>query len=286
MGLNEFVQKNERNVILGIYVFLLCLPSIFPSAFPAPIVVQNHTQLAFNAIEDLVVPGAHILIENSIMMTAYGVSKQAAMDVLIHIFSKPDTSIIMYSCHDWARSAPTLMIEQMLPKALPIAEDLRGEEIVYGEDYCVFPWYPGAITAVSTFADDCDALLLYDYYGTPFDEIPVTEGWNTGADADLIYHMGSEIGEIRVMYARFSTPIIQTHSSRILTGAIQNIQAGSVTGVVVDILGAAEYEQLLLDNFGVPGIGEGLAGVGGGYITNGYFLVLFFVGNLFLRKRR
>jgi hypothetical protein len=295
MGLADLWARRDREILLAGYVIMLSLPSIFPSLFVAPINIQPHTIAAYDAIEEFVVDGAYVLIENGLYMTAYGVTKQATRDVMLHIFSKPGTKILMYSVQDWGRAAPTLMVEQILPPIWDKIIELRGEEPVYGEDYVIFGWYPGDILAPSLFADRNSDLLLYDYFGTPWDEIPMcvqldaeaeNGEYSAGADVDFLYHLGTWVGEIRVMYQRFQTPIIFTHSGRALPSAIAYIKAGSLIGAVCDIAGAAEYEALMEERLGFPGAGgEGLAAVGGGYTIGASCITMILIGNIFLRKK-
>lgn len=296
----DYLKRSQRGICVGIYIILLCLPPIIPNAFPVEIIVPPYVQSAWDTIQTYCVPGAAVMIENTMFQTAYGTSKQPIADCLTVIFSKTGPTpgagihIFMWSTNDWGKAATVYMTSYVLPvlvfPALKTFQTKMGVAQyvpVYGQDYCIFGWYPGDLVVGSAIADNVHGFLQYDYQGTPIAQLPVMNGINTGADVKFDYHLGTTgFSEAMVFYPRYKTPVIGSHSASSLSMATNYWRTGVYKGAVMDMQGAAQFEQIAI-NKGVGGLtGLGIIAAKGAYIPSLYGIALVIVANIIYWRRR
>lgn len=290
----SYLQRSQRGICVGLYIILLMLPPLIPSAFPVSITIPPYVQGAWNAIQQYCTPGKNVMVENTMMQTAYGTSKQAVADVLTVLFSKmgptPGAGIhlFMWSTNDWGKAATVYMTSYVIPiLVLPTLAQITSYVPVYGQDYAIFGWYPGDLVVGSAIGANVHGFLKYDYQGTPIDQLPVMNNIHTGYDIAFDYHLGtSGYSEALVFYPVYHLPIIGTHSASSLSMATNYYKTGVYKGAVMDMQGAAQFEQASI-NAGVGTLtGLGIIAAKGAYIPSLYGLALIIVGNIIYWRRR
>jgi hypothetical protein len=200
---------------------------------------------------------------------------------MYHLMSRPGVKFVVATFRYW--EAPALWTSDVL-----VEMEKRGvlEDKVYGEDYVIFPFYPGMTAAVAAFAADVHKLCTTDYYGNPIETLPMMDDIRTGDDFDLVLVYGRSVGAVEVWSPVYETTIISTGHRMALSSDIPYIRAGIFHGGVYGTIGAAAYE-VLLDEIGLTAHGGG--GVRGYPATtfgNLYMLFLIALGNVVYWRRR
>ena len=165
-----------------------------------------------------------------------------------HLFSK-DVKIIAASL--WAPGPPLSqrVFDDIAPR--------YGK--VYGEDYVNLGFKEGREAVMVSVAEDLKAAFPEDYFGTPYDEIPMLDGVDNLTDVRLIVNVSAGYPGIKEwvqqIATRFGVPIGGGVTAVSGPEMYPYIQSGQLVGLLAGMKGAGEYEQIL----GRPGLG--LAGM-------------------------
>jgi len=251
----QFWNQNYRAVIFIICVFIWCSPPLLglTGSVSRDATIARYAETSFNAINSLK-PGQIVFVSAETAGEAWGLMAPMARDISYHLMLKPGIKIIFASMQ--SRDGAILTLKKVLEYPLIVQAAKTGNK-VYGRDYVQYPYYTGAIEAVSLFCDDIRAICTTDVFGTPTDEIPMMQNIYNVKNISLVWAVGPSPGLIEVWYARYRIPIIYSYGQHTMSGAAQYIRTGQYTGGVFGIPGAAQYELLLQANG--YGLGTGIA---------------------------
>jgi hypothetical protein len=279
MGMMQTLARNEDQVIFTIFFVLIIVPPLFPTIFQSPVKVQWYTEAAFDQI-DALEPGDTVLYCSDIVGENYATVIGILIDVLQHLFMKPDVKIVIWSFY----KAESVLI--FWDKIMPNVPQSENKE--YGEEWVVFPFATGKEAGVATVMGDIRAIYIEDHYGTAIDDIPLMADINDYNDFAMViatYPLG--LWEVYApLMNSLGRPCILLYQARVLATAMPYLNSGVLTGAVFDYHGAGEYETLMVENGYGIGSGQGTAAVGMMNTSLIYCCLLLVVGNIIHLRRR
>jgi hypothetical protein len=190
-----------------------------------------------------------------------------------HLFSK-DVKIIAASL--WAPGPPLSqrVFDEIAPK--------YGKS--YGVDYVNLGFKEGREAVMVSVAEDLKATFPEDYFGTPYEEIPVLRGIGSLRDVSLIVNVSAGYPGIKEwvqqIATRFGIPIGGGVTAVSGPEMYPYIQSGQLVGLLAGMKGAGEYEQIL----GKPGLG--LAGMAAQSSVHVAVIVFIVLANVFYFMER
>jgi hypothetical protein len=120
---------------------------------------------------------------------------------------------------------------------------------VYGKDYVFLGWKPGITAVVLGMGRSMKETFPTDYYGTPYDSLPIFEGDITYRNIPLMVSLSAGVPgyETWIAYAqsRFGIKVGTGVTAVSAADAYPYLQSGQLTGLLGGMKGAAEYEFLI-----------------------------------------
>ncbi len=117
---------------------------------------------------------------------------------------------------------------------------------VQNEDWAFLGFQPNAVVAMLQMGESMRNTFPVDYYGTPYDEIPLLESIQNYAQIPVVLSLASTaVGEYWAVYAgsRYGLRVL-TGVTAVYVADIQPFyQTGQISGVLGGLKGAAEYEK-------------------------------------------
>jgi hypothetical protein len=264
----HFMQKLgelDRRIIYIVMLIAVIVPTVTPLSLPVSIGAM--TKVMFNYIEDNIEPGDHVImigqginpadmLDRGWMWVAFirhlwGMEGPAGEHVRITVMSYAGFSEEVETVFKWA------------------VGDKLGTEFIYGVDYvnlgqCLSFDVPGYKT---TAEDTGWCGNVADHYGTPLDDLPLTQetkGFKIN-DFDMVvlvagigYSVSQQMGQWSPYFPGGKTNVMMIGYPMILPIWMPYAATGQILGVTNGLRGAAEYEGILeQEGVGVPALKYG-----------------------------
>ena len=150
---------------------------------------------------------------------------------------------------------------------------------VYGRDWVNWGYKPTYSIFVGALASDIQDAVKKDAYRALLTEIPVMRGVKDASSVDLVCEFTGSVGLLEMWLQFFQKGGVRPefiHGCTAVSGPSNYtfLDSGQISGLLVGMLGAAEYEQML----GKPGLG--LKGMTAQTAAHGLIIALIVVGNI------
>jgi hypothetical protein len=119
-----------------------------------------------------------------------------------------------------------------------------------GTDYCYFGYRPGVNIPMLYIGENTRKAFPQDYYGAPFDSLPMMHGIHNYDDIPLVLSLaGSSYPNSWIVYAgtKYKVAIAAGVTAVMAPENYPFLQTGQLVGQLAGMKGAAEYEQLIVD---------------------------------------
>ncbi len=176
--------------------------------------------------------------------------------------------------------------------ALQIAEELREQGIDrrYGRDWVNLGFRPASLAILQSLPLDIPGFFKRDSRGTAVTAIPVMQGVRTHKDIGLWIDVCPSATYLWIMAAvtdKYSKPMLLAPTSVMVPDIYPYVASGQVDGLLRGILGAAEYESLLVKNGLATARDTGTRQMTSVAALDGYIILLIIIGNVaYFRSRR
>jgi hypothetical protein len=161
-----------------------------------------------------------------------------AVALFDHLFSKG----VKIVCTSYKNHGPMIIDKLTAPHAA------KGKQ--YGVDYVSMGFLAGGETALAAWAQDIKKAFPKDWKGNDTSTMPILQGINSAADFDMFVFFTDDSAEVWVrQIAQYKIPLIAAQLTVTAPQAEPYLQSGQLTGILVGLRGAAEYEILT----GLPG---------------------------------
>jgi hypothetical protein len=215
-----------------------------------PLVVSKNTKQSYDYIEKLK-PGDIVLIDFNVAASGWSELSGSVYSVVPHIFSKPGIKIICMTDQDqgpiyWEKTFKDIGATQMAGRSGFPWYEFKGKQ--YLVDYINIGFFPGADKAIASLGQDFRGTVgSLDYYKNDITGWLDSNGIKSAADIDFVmtFCVGGSSGSfVMYWYLPYKTPIIDAMIGVSAPGALVNLNAGMMKGVIISIRGAAEYQYL------------------------------------------
>ena len=224
----------SRHVIFAAVFIVTIVPIVFP--LNLPLVISKTTILYYDAVQKLKSGDTVIFVWNQ-GTAQFGEMGPPGIAQLQQLMNIPGVKIIVIST---GAESPGLFESNLLPEV-----DLKGKE--YGVDWVNLGYIPGGESAIAALATDTWSLVKVDWKGIPITQLPVMDGFRSGADIALIAGNQPSSGEewMRQFQNKFQTPIVWACVSAGYTTALMFVNSGQLSGILNSLRGGAELEILI-----------------------------------------
>jgi len=225
---------NARQVIFAAVFIVTIVPILFP--LNLPLVISKTTIQYYDTVQKLKSGNTVIFVWNQ-GTAQFGEMGPPGIAQLQQLMDIPGVKVVVIST---GAESPGLFESNLWP-----AIDPKGKE--YGKDWVNLGYIPGGETAIAALATDTWSLVKVDWKGTPISQLPVMEGFKSGADIALIVGNQPSSGEEwqRQFQNKFKTPIVWACVSAGYTTALMFVNSGQLSGILNSLRGGAELELLI-----------------------------------------
>jgi hypothetical protein len=278
MNAREFlarIQSLDRRII---YAFVLIAVTV-PFYVPWPLVridVSKEVQDTYDLIDSIPPNSNPLLLSFDYDPASAAELTPMAVAVLRHCFSK-NIRVLVISLNYTGQGAG--IASDVVPR---IAAEYGKKRDV---DWAFLGFQPNALIAMLQMGESFRRTFPVDYYGTPFEKIPMLEMIQTYDQIPAVISLASTaVGESWAVYpgSRYGLKVLLGVTA-VYTADLQPFyQSGQVKGILGGLKGAAEYEKCIAT------LGDGTAGMRSQKVVH-YVIILFIgIGNLayWLTRRR
>lgn len=285
--MREFLIKlsrmDRRYVFLGVALFTV-VPFFKPCGLP--VAVTRYTQLVFDEV-DALKPAGDPTSKPILLSMDYDPGTLAelgpmAKAILRHIFEKKAKVIVL----SFMPTGSALAQETLLS----VAKEYEEEGIEQGVHFAFLGFNTPAGVVIQSIGRDIRDNYPKDTRGVPLDDMPLFEGVKDYQDIHIVIDLaGNQFPVTWIGNA------VERHKARFAMG-VTNVMAADFTpfiasgqskGMLSGLRGAAEYEVLLKEKYGVK-LDEATMGMDSQSATHFLILGLIILGNLgfFLAGRK
>jgi len=225
---------HPRQIIFALVFIVTIIPIIFP--LHLPLIISQTTLQYYNTVQKLKSGDTVIFVWNQ-GTAQFGEMGPPGIAQLQQLMDIPGVKIVVIST---GAESPGLFESNLFPSI-----DTKGKE--YGKDWVNLGYIPGGETAIAALATDTWSLVKVDWKGTPITQLPVMDGFHSGADIALIVGNQPSSGEEwqRQFQNKFKTPIVWACVSAGYTTALMFVSSGQLSGILNSLRGGAELEILI-----------------------------------------
>jgi hypothetical protein len=270
MGSLEKLGRLDRRVVYLLLTLAVILPLIF--SINVRTHVDRSTLGLFNAIE-------RIEPNNKAVMISVDYSPDMAAEL------DPMTMAVLRHC--FARNVRVIAMSMYLQGAAlaerAVAQAAGEFSKKAGTDYVMMGYRPGGAVIIMNIGENIRKAFPADYYGTPFDSLPMMRNIRNYQDIPVVLTLASSgVVGTWVIYAgtRYKANIASGVTAVMAPDYYPFLQTGQLIGQLSGMKGAAEYEQLIVDRGYYPR--KDMASRAMNAISSSHLLLIFLiiVGNI------
>lgn len=280
----DFFATLDRRWIFLLMLLAVAIPILLQLQFPEK--ATPLAQMVFDAVEDLP-DGSKVLLAFDFDPASEGELGPMATAFVRHCAGKGHK---MYFMALWPVGP------QMIDQAINTVILSDFPEMIYGEDYVNLGFKPGYEGVIKVIVTDLRQLYTTDDTGTNIDRIPMCRDIRSVRDFDLIINVSAGYPGTKEWVQYAATPYPDEIK---LVAGCTGVQAPlmypyipkQLAGMLGAIKGAAEYEMLVVERFGLEGQGkyeEALRRMGPQLVAHLLMIALIVAGNVvfFAQRRR
>lgn len=279
----QALNNLDRRWIFLVMAIVVAVPIITQWSFPEK--VSKQTRDAYAEVERLQ-PGDRVLLALDFDPASAGELSPMATSFVYHCATR---GAKIYFMSLWP-VGPQLIEESIAKVLKPDFPDMR-----YGHDYVNLGYKSGYEGVIKVIITDLKKLYTTDHRGSGINSIPMMAGVESVQDMDLVISVSAGYAGAKewVMYAKTAYP----DKFNFIAGCT-GVQAppllpyipNQMPGLVAAIKGAAEYEKLMAEQYGLedqPKYKEGLRRMGSQMFAHILMVMLILLGNvLFFMGRK
>jgi hypothetical protein len=157
------------------------------------------------------------------------------------------------------------------------------DTVVYGVDYVVLPFTPGVSAVMLSIGESLKNTFATDYYGNLTDTLECLKNvYNYNQIPVTISLAGSALPKYWIMYAhtRYSEKIACGVTAVSAADFYPYLRTGQFVGMLTGLRGAAEYENLVRENYNVEGRDIAIIGMSPQSFAHIFIIFMIIVGNI------
>ncbi|NMC82744.1 MAG: hypothetical protein GYA63_07830 [Armatimonadetes bacterium] len=270
----------DRRILYLIALLVMTLPLFLK--LPLPIADNKRSLDAFDAIEkvDQSKGNQVILLSVNFSPDTKGESLPQARAMVVHMLQRSKKFII------YTMSSTGVAGQQMVDdEAKAIAAELtkQGKPRAYGKDWANMGYKPASSPILEGMARNVPGFFTKDSRGTPVDQLPVMDNIKTADDIGMVIDVSPTASYelwIQALTSKFDIPLLLAPTSVMVPDTYPYLISGQAQGELRGVLGAAEYESLLVKNKMADQSSVGTRVMTSMAALNAYIMILIILGNV------
>ncbi len=273
------LMRIDRRIIFLFTAVVIALPLLFPVTLPMG--VQKPTQRLFDTV-DAIDPSKHCLM----ICTDYTPQTEAenqpmAVALLRHGFAAriPVLVAAMYiEGAGLARDAIMATMDEFNGRAKTSADSIK-----YGRDVVFLGWQPPPIVPILGMGRSIVGIYPIDFEGFKTDSLPIMRNIQNYDDVGIVCSIsGGSMPLSFVQYAqtKYGVKIGAGVTAVSAPDFYPYFETGQFSGMLGGMKGAAEYEHLVREKYGVPGRMRATEGMGAQSAAHVMIIVFVLIGNV------
>jgi hypothetical protein len=240
LSLDSIFNVDRRIVFIVVFVTLL-VPLLVP--FPMRCPATRDVMDIYTLIDDAAVQKKPVFLSFEFDPTGAAEQEPMARAVVRHIFSRGGKAVVM--CKSGGQQGEALHLQ--------ILEECAQEYgASYGEDYCYLPYKPGSTNIVINLGQSLHSAWPKDYRNNNLSDLPITRNIARLADFDYTMIICSSLTTVIDWLTYGQAP----YNLKMGFGVLGNVtpdcsnyvNSRQIQGLLGGLIGAAQYEQLLVDD--------------------------------------
>jgi hypothetical protein len=236
MNVFQLLTKIPRQVIFLVVAFAIAIPMIIPIGMPVN--VMSKSEKLFRAIDELGPESKPVLISVDFDPQSMPELYPMLLAIMRHCFAH-DVKVILMNL--WPQG----------PGLAEMAIDIVPAEFnkEYGTDYAFLGYKFGVSAVLLGMGESIRGVFPNDYYGTPFDSLPMLTHVRNYGDISLIVTLSTGDPGWRqwLLYAqsRYGAELGVGVTAVSAADVYPYVETGQVIGLLAGMKGASEYETLI-----------------------------------------
>jgi hypothetical protein len=280
MHVFELLTKIPRQIIFLVIGLAIAIPLIVPIGMPVNVMPKS--KMLFQAIDTLGPESKPVLISCDFDPQSMPELYPMLVSILRHCFAR-DVKVMLMALWPQGPGLVELALDEV-----PVN---YGKE--YGTDY-VFLGYKFGVSAVLLgMGENIKGVFPFDYYGTPFDSIPMMRRMKTYDDISTVISLSTGDPGWRqwLLYtqSRYNASVGIGVTAVSAADVYPYVETGQVIGLLAGMKGASEYETLVQDrgySDGVLRATQGMDAQSLGHLLIMIFIVLGNIGYFAMRRKK
>lgn len=230
MDLIRKLGEVDTRWLYVLLVLVVLIPMVRPIGLP--INVSGQTDKAFTLVNDLEA-GDTVVFDFGYYIDGSPDVQPIAVALFDHLFSKG----VRIVCASFKNHGPMIIDELTAPYVA------QGKQ--YGVDFVNLGFLAGGETALAAWTADIKKAFPTDWKGNDTSTMPILQGIKTASDFDMFVFYTDDSAEVWVrQVSQYKIPLIGGLITVTAPQAEPFLQTGQLSGLLVGLRGAAEYEIL------------------------------------------
>lgn len=233
----NFVGRQTVFIFVGISVILPFFMTV-----TQPIKLSPEVGLLYTALEELK-PGSKILISFDYDPPSAPELQPMAETFFYYCF-KNDLKVLIMGLWPQGPQQADLAIQKAMEQP-----DIASKNIQYGVDYINLGFQAGNEFVIQRMGSSFKSMFSTDFYGTPYDSLPLTEGITNFSNIDFSMNLSAgypgTIEWVQVAVDRYGVKLAAGNTAVQAPQVYPYLNSGQLKGLLGGLNGAAEFEKVV-----------------------------------------
>lgn len=269
----------DRRVIFITVALAILIPLIFPVHMPMG--AQRVTKTLYKAVEAVDPKREVLLLSSDYAPQTEAENHPMAIAILRHAFARRVPVLINAL---YVEGAPLLdMAMHQVMDEFNARAKTRADSILYGRDVVYLGWQPPPIVPILSMGRSISGIYPVDYYGTTTDSLEVMKRVHNYDQIGLVVALTSSTSPLwYVMYAqtKFGVKVGAGCTAVSAPDFYPYCRSGQLSGMMAGMKGAAEYEELVGNQYQTEGRRRATEGMASQSAAHLLMMAFVIIGNI------
>jgi len=269
----------DRRVIFIAVALAILIPLIFPMHMPMG--AQRVTKNLYRAMEEVDTSRDVLLLSSDYAPQTEAENHPMAIVILRHCFARRIPVLINAL---YVEGAPLLdMAMTQVMDEFNARAKTNADSIIYGRDVVYLGWQPPPIVPILSMGRSISGIYPVDYRGNRTDSLEVMKRVHNYDQIGLIVALTSSVSPLwYVMYAqtKFGVKVGAGCTAVSAPDFYPYCRSGQLSGMMAGMKGAAEYEELVGNQYGVAGRRRATEGMASQSAAHLLMMAFVIIGNI------
>jgi hypothetical protein len=278
MNWAKLTQIDRRIIFLAMALAIL-IPLLFPVHMP--IGPQRVTKKLFKAVEEVDAGKQVLLLSSDYAPQTEAENQPMEIAVLRHCFARR-LPVLINALYVEGAPLYDMAMHQVMDEFNARAKT-RADSILYGRDVVYLGWQPPPIVPILSMGRSISGIYPVDYYGNQTDTLEVMKrvrNYDQIGIVVAITPLSSPLWYVMYAQTKFGVKVGAGCTAVCAPDFYPYVGTGQLSGMMAGMKGAAEYEELVENEYHVGGrrrATEGMASQSAAHLLMMFFVI---IGNI------